>query len=226
VHTLKNLIDSSVGQKFIAGATGLALVGFLVVHMAGNLQIFAGADALNGYAALLKSQAIVLWSARLGLLGLIVLHVTMTIRQFVRNRGDKRKKYASAAYRRTTTASRSMMITGTLLLLFIVFHLLHFTGGQILPGAFDRIDAEGRHDVFTMVVEGFRNPFILLVYGVGMFALSTHLHHAISSVCQTLGLVKDGYDSRLRKLSPFVAAVIIIGFLAVPVSIASGLIGG
>ena len=226
MHTLKNLIDSSVGQKVIAGATGLALVGFLVVHMAGNLQIFAGADALNGYAALLKSQAIVLWSARLGLLGLIVLHVTMTIRQVVRNRGDNRKKYASTSYRRTTAASRSMMITGTLLLLFIVFHLLHFTAGKILPSAFEHIDAEGRHDVFTMVVKGFRNPVILLVYVVGMIALSTHLHHAISSVFQTLGLVKDGYDSRIRKLSPFVAAVIIFGFLAVPISVASGLIGG
>ncbi|HAD57710.1 MAG TPA: succinate:quinone oxidoreductase [Planctomycetaceae bacterium] len=222
---LIRLLDSSVGQKLIAGATGIALVGFLVVHMAGNLQIFAGANSLNAYAALLKSQAIVLWSARLGLLVLIGLHIAMTVRQVIRNRGQKSKKYATTNYRRTTVASRSMMLTGSVLLGFIVFHLLHFTGGVILPEAYQQTDSEGRHNVFAMVVDGFRHPIVLAVYLAGMAALATHLHHAISSVWQTLGLARDGCDSRVRKLSPILAAVIIAGFLLVPLSIVTGFVG-
>lgn len=222
---LLKLLESSVGQKVVAGATGLALVGFLVVHMAGNLQIFAGSDSLNKYAELLKSQAIVLWTARLGLLTLIVLHIAMTVRQVIRNRDQRSARYAKTDLRRTTRASRSMMLTGTLVLGFIIFHLLHFTGGLILPDAYSQTDSEGRHDVFAMVVAGFQNPIIVAIYVAGMLGLAVHLKHAISSSWQTLGLVKDGHDSKLRAASPFLAAVIIAGFLAVPLSIAFGLIG-
>jgi len=222
---LTQILDSSVGQKIIAGATGLALVGFLAVHMAGNLQIFAGADALNEYAELLKSKALVLWGARLGLLTLIVLHIAMTVRQYVRNRGLRSQRYARETYQRTTAASRSMMVTGSLLLAFVVFHLLHFTVGVILPGAYQQLDSEGRHDVYAMVVAAFGNPVIVIIYVVGMLALATHLKHAISSAWQTLGLVRDGNESKLRKLSPILAAIIIAGFLAVPLSVSLGLVG-
>ncbi|MEQ9411815.1 MAG: succinate dehydrogenase cytochrome b subunit [Fuerstiella sp.] len=223
---LLRLLDSSVGQKVIAGATGIGLVGFLVIHMAGNLQVFAGADALNDYAELLKSSTAILWTARPGLLGLIVLHIAMTTRQVYRNRNEKRQKYAKQAFRRTTRASRSMMLTGTLLLAFLIFHLLHFTVGAILPEAASRTDASGRPDVFAMVVAGFRNPLIVAVYVAGMLSLSGHLKHAISSALQTLGMVKEGRNSPLRKASPWLAAGIIIGFLVVPISVATGIVGG
>ncbi len=222
---LLHILDSSVGQKVIAGSTGLALVGFLIVHMAGNLQIFAGANALNQYAVLLKSSAIVLWTARLGLLGLITLHIAMTVRQSIRNRHQRHQRYAQQHFQRTTRASRSMMVTGILMLGFVIFHLLHFTGGVILPDAHQQVDAKGRHHVYAMVVDGFRNRWIVLVYVVGMLGLSTHLKHAISSALQTLGLAKEGHDSPLRKASPLLAAVIISGFLAVPLAVFTGAIG-
>lgn len=226
IATMKliKLLDSTVGQKVVAGATGLALVGFLLVHMGGNLQIFAGSDALNQYAVLLKSSAAVLWTARLGLLSLIVLHIAMTVRQSVRNRSQRDRRYAKTTYRRTTRASRSMMMTGLLVLAFVIFHLLHFTGGLILPDAYKQTDAEGRHDVYAMVVAGFSNPFIVMVYVVGMLGLSVHLKHAISSALQTLGLAKERHQSSLRKASPVLAAVIIAGFLAVPLSVVTGLV--
>ena len=225
MNSIFRILDTSIGQKVVAGATGLALVAFLLIHMAGNLQIFAGAEALNKYAELLKSEALILWGARLGLLGLIVLHIVMTVRQRLRNRGMRERQYAQRAYQRTTSASRSMMITGTLLLAFIVFHLLHFTVGAILPDAHAQVDSEGRHDVFSMVVMGFQNPLIVVVYIVGMLALTTHLVHAISSALQTLGLVQLGQKSTLKKLSPLLVAVIILGFLAVPLSVAFGFVG-
>lgn len=219
------ILDSSVGQKIVAGATGLALVGFLIVHMAGNLQIFSGADALNQYAVLLKSSALVLWSARLGLLGLIALHIAMTVRQSLRNRSQRNQRYAKQDFRRTTRASRSMMLTGIFVLAFVIFHLLHFTGGIILPEAFRQVDAQGRHDVYAMVVDSFRNPLIVAIYVAGMLGLSVHLKHAISSSLQTVGLAKDGHDSSVRKASPWLAAIIIAGFLAVPIAVVTGVVG-
>lgn len=222
---LLHILDSSVGQKVIAGSTGLALVGFLIIHMAGNLQIFAGADALNQYAVLLKSSAVALWTARLGLLGLIAVHIAMTVRQGIRNRHQRNQRYAQQNFKRTTRASRSMMVTGLLVLGFVVFHLLHFTGGVILPDAHQQVDAEGRHHVYAMVVDSFRNPWIVAFYVAGMLGLSTHLKHAISSSVQTLGLTKEGHNSWLRKASPLLAAGIIAGFLAVPLSVFTGAIG-
>lgn len=226
VTTMKliKLLDSTVGQKIIAGATGLALVGFLLIHMGGNLQIFAGANALNQYAVLLKSSAAILWTARLGLLTLIVLHIAMTVRQSLRNRSQRDRRYAKTNFQRTTRASRSMMLTGLLVLAFVIFHLLHFTAGLILPDVYRQTDAEGRHDVYGMVVGGFSNPLIVLIYVVGMLGMSVHLKHAISSAMQTLGLAKEGHQSSLRKVSPVVAALIIAGFLAVPLSVATGLV--
>ncbi len=220
------LIDSSIGQKLVAGATGLALVGFLIAHMFGNLQIFSGTEALNEYAALLKSQSGLLWSARIGLLGLIGLHIAMTVRQRFRNRPLRNSGYARTNYQRTTAASRSMMLTGTLVLAFIIFHLLHFTLGVILPDAYAQSDAQGRHDVYGMVVAAFQNPIIVAIYVVGMLGLATHLKHAISSAWQTLGLAVQGHNSVLRRMSPLLAAIIIAGFLSVPLSVAFGLIGG
>lgn len=116
------------------------------------------------------------------------------------------------------------MWTGILVLAFVIFHLLHFTGGLILPSPYHQDDAEGRHDVYSMVVDGFSNPLIVLVCVVGMLGMSVHLKHAISSALQTLGLAKEGHESSVRKASPAVAAVIIAGFLAVPFSVATGIV--
>jgi len=226
VNRIVKLIDSSVGQKFVAGASGLALTLFLIVHMAGNLQIFAGSDALNQYAKMLKSQTLVLWGARLGLLGLIVLHIGMTVRQVIRNRSQRHRDYTKRKYQKTTRASRYMMLSGTLILIFLVFHLLHFTGGLILPSAYEQLDSQGRHDVYAMVVDGFHDPMIVMFYTVGMISLVGHLKHAISSSLQTLGILKNGYDSKLRMVANWSAWVIVVGFLVVPLTIYMGLIGG
>lgn len=226
MNRLGGLIESSVGQKIIAGATGLALTLFLLVHMAGNLQVFAGATALNKYAEMLKSQALILWGARASLLGLFALHIAMTLRQKFRNRKLRKQEYQQRTYQKTTHASRYMSLTGSLILLFLIFHLLHFTGGVILPGAYEQTDAEGRHDVYAMVVGGFRNPWIVAIYVLGMVSLLGHLKHAVSSALQTLGILQQGYESKLRPIANWTAWIIVAGFLLVPVSIYCGFIGG
>jgi len=144
----------------------------------------------------------------------------------LKNRRLRERAYAKQQYQRTTAASRTMMITGIVLLGFLVFHLLHFTVGAILPEAYRQTDSEGRHDVYAMVVDGFREPAIVAVYLLGLAAVATHLVHAISSVWQTLGLARQGDESTIRRASPIIAAVIILGFAAVPLSIAFGLVGG
>lgn len=215
------LLDSTVGQKVITAATGLGLVGFAVIHMLGNLQIFAGPTALNEYAAWLKSMGGLLWIARGGLLAIFVLHIAMTIRLRLRNNAARTSEYAKTHYQRTTTSSRWMIVSGTVILGFVVFHLLHFTFGVIQPANYNSIDEMGRHDVRAMVVGGFQNLWIIAFYAVAMLFLASHLSHALFSVTQTVGLNRRG---RRSWMSDAAAWLLVIGFLAVPFSIAFGIV--
>ena len=155
MNRMPRLLDSSVGQKVITAATGLGLLGFVVAHLIGNLQMFLGPEAINGYAYKLKSMGPLLWAPRIGLLALIATHVMMTVRLTMRNRKAVAATNTKVSRRASTTSSRSMIVSGSVILAFVIFHLLHFTMGVIQPAAYAIKDAAGRHDVFTMVVRGF-----------------------------------------------------------------------
>jgi succinate dehydrogenase / fumarate reductase cytochrome b subunit len=125
---LLRLALSSIGSKVVVAVTGVLLAGFVVFHMLGNLQVFEGADRLNAYAAFLREMPILLWSARGGLLVLALVHVGVAAQLAVENRRARPVPYAARDYRRASVASRTMALTGSLLFLFILFHLLHLTG--------------------------------------------------------------------------------------------------
>ena len=224
MNRILQLPDSTVGQKTITGATGLGLLAFVIGHLLGNLQMFLGQEVINSYAYKLNSLGVLLWVARIGLLGLIVLHIAMTVRLALRNRKAAGLKNARVTRRASTTSSRSMIISGSVILAFVVFHLLHFTVGAIQPAAHGIEDAAGRHDVFTMVVRGFENWFISTFYIVAMLLLMSHLTHATFSVFQTLGIVRLGKDSRLKTAARVVAVALAVGFIAIPVAVMMGLI--
>ena len=135
---LFNHFQTSLGSKVVVALTGLGLAGFVVFHMLGNLQIFEGRDALNGYAAFLRDMPILLWTARLGLLSIVALHIGLAVRLALQNRRARPVAYAVREYRKASLASRTMAVTGSLLLLFIVFHLLHLTAGVVGPFFFLR----------------------------------------------------------------------------------------
>jgi len=122
---------STVGSKYLIALTGLALTGFVFVHVSGNLLIYKGRDALNGYALFLKERGALLWLARGGLLAAFLLHVYLTVRLKVRNRNARRVRYAYEDTIQATWASRHMLLTGLVILAFVIFHLMHYTFGLV-----------------------------------------------------------------------------------------------
>src|SRR4051794_22955462 len=162
---------SSLGRKFLMALTGLGLTGFVIAHLLGNLQVFLGREALNSYAAGLKHLGGLLWIARGGLLAIFVLHVAYGVNLWLANRAARPVLYHFKQYREATLASRTMIWTGLVILVFVLFHLAHYTFFLVSPDFSELHDAQGRHDVYAMTILGFRNPFISLLYVVAMALL-------------------------------------------------------
>lgn len=195
----------------VIALTGLCLVVFVVAHMLGNLQLFEGPHALNRYAAFLRDMPIVLWMVRIGLLSIAVFHIGLAVQLSIRNRRARPIEYTIHRYRQASIASRTMMISGMTLLVFLGFHLLHLTAGVIDPVFSDRVDAEGHRDVYGKVVHAFQNPFMVIIYLAGQVGLGLHLSHAISSSVQTMGFEHAGLSRLLKALGPVIGLIVILG---------------
>jgi succinate dehydrogenase / fumarate reductase, cytochrome b subunit len=217
-------ILTSVGSKVLIALSGLGLAGFVVFHMLGNLQVFEGPDALNTYAAFLREMPILLWTVRLGLLAIVGLHIVLSFRVALQNRRARPVGYVLHRFRRASFASRTMALTGSLLVLFIVFHLLHLTVGWVDPSFHNRLDIRGQRDVFGNVVHAFQNPLLVAIYLAGQVVLGLHLSHALSSTLQTLGLEHPMLDRLFRGAGPLVALVVVVGNVAIVLAIAFGLV--
>ncbi len=230
---LSALLDSSVGAKVLVALTGLGLVGFTVFHMIGNLKVFQGPDAVNGYAYFLKHDlGALLWVARAGLLAIFVLHLALALRLSLRSRAARPVPYQFRAAVQATVASRTMIWTGVVVGLFTLFHLAHFTfgwvkGAEVAPGKvvnyLDLKDEKGRHDVYSMVVAGFRNPVIVALYVLAQAALFLHLLHGVQSTFQTLGLKNRRFTPAIKLLGWAVALTILVGNLAIVLGVMAGL---
>lgn len=244
-----NLLNSTIGAKIIMAATGAILVGFLVVHMAGNLNVYGGADAMNHYAQSLKSMMPLVWLVRVTLLAALVGHIAAAMKLSRINGAARPVAYAAPRrYRVTGPAARFMLMSGLVVLAFIVYHVLHFTAGTVHAENFhlyETLDvatqtwvrnenqqiietlspALVRHDVFSMFVRGFQNPAIAGSYVVAQVLLAVHLSHAVSSMLHTLGLSK-GAAARGRNdaLGRAVALLIFLPNLSFPIAVQAGLI--
>ena len=221
------LYRSTIGKKAIMAVTGLLLVGFVIAHMAGNLQVFIGPAKMNAYASFLKSLGEFLWLARIILLVALVLHVLMAWQLTQIKRKARPIDYTTRDAQVSTVASRTMRWGGVLLLVFIVFHILHFTTGTVFPLA-SRPDAQypafSHTDVYGNVVSAFRNPWVVLFYVVAMLFLLLHLFHGAWSSIRTLGLSKPSRDPLHRRVSTLIAVVVWLGFTAIPVAVFLGVI--
>lgn len=215
---------SSIGAKVVMAISGGAILLFVLVHMAGNLQIYMGQDAYNAYAYFLKSKPALVWTARLGLLVMVSLHVASGLRLALLNRAARPQAYAVRRYTRATWSSRSMAISGLCVLSFIVYHLLHFTLGVTDPANYHLVDSAGRHDVFTMFVRGFQQPAVAISYMVAMVLLGLHLEHGASSMFQTLGLNHARYNRVIGKIGPALATLIVLGNVSMPAAVLLGII--
>jgi succinate dehydrogenase / fumarate reductase cytochrome b subunit len=215
-------ITSSIGAKTVMALTGLVLVGFALGHMLGNLQVYLGPDVYNGYAHTLKSMPLLLWGTRVVLLLSAGLHVWSAFRLTRLNGKARPVGYATKRWLRATLASRTMALSGSTLLAFIVFHILHFTVGVVQPEHYGLLDHAGRHDVYTMFVLGFQNIWVSLSYMVAMVLLGLHLSHGISSMFQSLGLYHPAYNAMIRCVGPVVAGVVVVGNVSMPLAVLSG----
>jgi succinate dehydrogenase / fumarate reductase cytochrome b subunit len=215
---------TSLGTKVVVALSGLGFAGFVVFHMLGNLQVFEGPDALNTYAAFLRELPILLWSARIGLLAVVALHIVMGIRLAIHNRQARPEPYRVHTYRKASVASRTMALSGIVLLLFIVFHLLHFTAGVIDTSYTDRVDPRGHRDVYSRVVHAFQNPLFVVLYLIAQAVLWLHLSHGVSSSLQTLGFEHPLLNRLFRAAGPLVAAIVVLGNVAIILAIAFGVV--
>jgi len=202
--------------------TGLLLVGFITMHLLGNLSVFAGPDGINAYAEHLHSLGPLVWVFRLIMLALFAVHITFGIQLSMENRTATPVNYSIKKRMKTTFSGESMLYTGLILLAFLIYHLLHFTvqvtnpeiSAQNLP-----LDAAMRLDVFSMVVMSFQKVFISLVYIVGMIALLLHLTHGLSSFVQTFGWNNGPSQEKVTLGGKLVAVVFFLAYVAIPVLI-------
>ena len=210
--------QATIGKKTVMAITGGILVGFTLVHMAGNLQIYLGAEAINNYGHLLKSNLAVLWGARLFLLGTLSLHLTAVFQLWSLKRKARPVAYQKLTPTKSSYASRTMYLSGPILLFFIVYHLSHFTTGQTHP-QFE----EG--EVYRNVILGFRDPIAFGAYLIAMATLGFHLTHGVWSAFQSLGVNHPKYSPKLRNLATGLTALIVGGNLSIPVAAMFRLIG-
>lgn len=217
-------LASSLGSKTVVALTGLGLVGFVLAHMAGNLQIYLGQEAVNAYAHQLKSMGGLLWVARLGLLGIAVVHIGLALKLAAESRAARPDRYAAGGSVQKTVGARSMVLTGLLIAAFVVYHLAHFTWGWILSDAHALVDAEGRPDVYSMTVLGFQQPAIAASYVVAMILLALHLGHGAQSVFQTLGVTRSHTAACFRKAGLGLAWLVLIGNASMPLAVLTGLV--
>jgi len=216
--------SSSTGKKFLMAVSGAALFAFIIGHLLGNLQIFLGPEELNRYSAFLKSTGELLWMARIGLLVMVGIHIWTAISLTLENRAARPVAYAQKDYIEASYASRTMHVSGLIVLAYIVYHLMHFTFGTVHPEYAHFVDGQGRHDVYRMVVSSFQNPLIAITYIVANLLLGMHLSHGIYSAFQSLGLMTEDLRPKLKTLSCVVGYGIFIGYASIPLSVLLGFV--
>jgi succinate dehydrogenase / fumarate reductase, cytochrome b subunit len=229
VAWLAPMLSSTVGRKIVVALTGIALTGFVIAHMAGNLHIFQGRDALNSYAHMLKELGPILWAMRIGLLVCLVLHMYCSLSLKMRSVAARPIRYVHENTAQATLASRTMVQTGLVIFVFILFHLAHYTFGWI-----DTVDgknyldlrdpASGWQDVYAMTVHGFKNPVVSLLYIAAQAILWVHMSHGVASVFQTLGISTPRTWPFFRLLGLTVASIVVLGNIVIVVAVWANLL--
>jgi succinate dehydrogenase / fumarate reductase cytochrome b subunit len=224
-HRLIAFWHTMIGKKVVMAITGVVFTGFVIAHMFGNLKIFAGPDEINTYSRFLREVGMpelgygqLLWLVRIVLFVCVSLHITAAVQLTRMSRAARPIGYAAKRDIETTWAARTMRWGGVLLFAFVVFHLLHLTGGVVGFG-----QGQFKHlAVYQNVVAAFAVWPIALFYIVAMGALCLHLNHGIWSMLQTLGWNSARNEATLKMISRVIAIVVFLGFTSVPVAVMTG----
>ena len=215
-------LHSPVGRKVVVAVTGFLMVLFVIAHMLGNMTIFAA--QINSYAEHLRRLPLLLWGYRAIMVAALLLHMILGIQLTVENLASKSGNYFITRHRSVTFAGETMIWSGLLLLVFIVYHLLHFTFRVTNPGISNLLDSLGRPDVGRMVILSFQQGAIAVVYLASMVLLYLHLSHGIQSLLQSVGLNGDESLPTVRRAGTVISFTLFAGFVAVPLFVISGVL--
>ena len=220
MSTAGNFFTSSIGRKWIMAVTGVVLVLYAVGHMAGNLQVFLGREALNEYGAYLHElgHGGALWVARAVLLAAVGLHIWSAVTLARENRAARPVGYRQLQHKSSDYASRTMMWSGPLLAMFVVYHILHLTTGQAHENYI-------RGDVYHNVIVGFSDPLVTGFYILSMLALGFHMYHGIWSMLQTMGVSHPHYDRFRRPAAVLITLIVAGGNILIPLAVLTGMVG-
>ncbi|MDZ7679567.1 MAG: succinate dehydrogenase cytochrome b subunit [Acidimicrobiales bacterium] len=222
-----NLYQTAVGKKWVMAITGIILLGYVLVHMIGNLKLYYGPADMNAYGEWLRSllypalqEEQLLWIMRTGLLLAFVLHIHSAYSLTVMNRTSRPVDYQSQRdYIAANFASRTMRWTGIIVLLFVIWHLMDLTFGT--PGVNDEFIA---HDPYNNVVASFERPLVAGFYVIANLALGVHIFHGAWSMFQSLGLNNPRLNAARRWFATIFAAVIVVGNVSFPIMVQAGVI--
>jgi succinate dehydrogenase / fumarate reductase cytochrome b subunit len=225
VKLLLSFWRSSIGKKWLVALTGIALLGFVAGHLAGNLQMFAGPGKINAYAEFLHANEKPLWVARIGLIAAFGLHVAATITLVIQNKAARPYAYNLERNVQAKLSTRTMAYSGLTVLSFLIFHLLHYTYRVTDPRF--KLTAEGgllesTHDVYRMVLLGFGSPMVSGFYLLSVGLLSLHLSHGISSAVQTFGLESKRSAQGIRLTGRLLSGAIFVGYASIPTAVLLG----
>jgi succinate dehydrogenase / fumarate reductase, cytochrome b subunit len=221
---LSSLYESTIGKKVAMALAGLVLFGYLVLHLIGNLKVFTGEQHFNEYSEFLRTvgapalgHSQLLWIVRLILLAALLVHVVAYVQLWAKSRAARAigyRKYEPEVFSR---ASRTMKWGGIAILLFVVYHILHLTTGDVHPQFVE-------HQPYRNLVNGFHSPLSSIIYVIGMIAVGMHLYHGLWSATQTMGLNNKNYNHLRRPIAIVIALVITLGFLSVPFAVWTGIV--
>ncbi len=219
-----SLARSALGKKAVMAVSGVVLFGFVLAHMAGNLKMYLGQQAFDHYAESLREigtplvpRGGLLWVARVALLAAVAAHVVSAWQVSRRSWQARGSRYVKHAYVETDYAARTMRWGGVIILLFVVYHLMHFTWGNVHP---DFRPGEVYHNV----VVGFQNPLVAVVYVAANLALGLHLYHGVWSLCQSLGWNHPRYNAWRRSAAAAFAFIVTAGNVSFPIAVLTGVV--
>jgi len=210
---------SSIGRKVVMAVTGAILFGFVLGHLAGNLTVYLGPEALNGYAVFLRQflHGAGLWIARAVLLLSVILHIWSATSLTLSSRAARPVGYRERQWTESTYASRTMRWSGVIIFFFVIYHLLHFTFGTVHPSF-----VEG--DVYHNFVTGFQSVPVSIAYIVAMIFLGLHLRHGVWSMFQTLGVSHPRYIRWAHVGAWIFALIVVVGNCSFPIAVLAGLV--
>ena len=209
-------------KKAVMAITGLVMFGFVIGHMLGNLQVFLGPEKLNGYAKALHDMPPLLWGTRVVLLTSVVLHIVSAYQLVVaRSMAARPTPYKRSTRHATNYAALTMKFSGLTLLLFIVFHLAHFT----VPGTGLGQYTHSATNVYGNVTSSFQVPWLAAIYIVAQLSVGFHLYHGAWSMLQSLGLNHPRYNARSKAAAQALGLFVTIGNISMPLAIVTGLVG-